>query len=585
MIKNVPVKNILMFVLLVTAGLCLPNSVWSLDSSAVVLRGAKVKKLAGGFSFTEGPAVDGRGNIYFSDIPNNRIHKWSLDGKLTTFLENSNGANGLFFDRAGNLLACEGAGRLVAIRVKVKAKAGIRGGLNTKAKLDTKTKVKTGSQAGVKVTADTETDAGTKSDIKAGTGTRTVVTVVPLAAEYHGKKFNSCNDLWITPAGGVYFTDPWYGKPEKMSQDGGHVYYLTPDKKKVVRVINDMIRPNGLIGTRDGKTLYVSDRVGKKTFRYKINPDGTLTHKTLFVEEGSDGMTIDTQGNIYITTDAVHVYSRQGGHIAVIPMPEQPSNVTFGGRDLKTLYITARKSLYSVRMQVKGYPAWCGAKGRYLTAGGQNIPDGYVLAYSSDFDDASAVADFEFTNPKKWRFTEAGNGSGALEFLGPGGYKPPVRSPRVIGLIADWQFGDFVLEADMLQTGRDYGHRDMCLFFGLQNPSRFYYVHIATKADPHAHNIFIVNDKPRTSIAKKTTGGINWGRGIWHRVRLERKISDGSIKLYYDDMTNPIMLAEDRTFGVGYIGFGSFDDTGKIDNIRIWSPRVVHKPANIYNSN
>jgi gluconolactonase len=493
----------------------------ALDGAAVTAPEAKVEKLADGFSFTEGPAVDGQGNIYFTDIPNNRIHKWSLDGKLTTFRENSGGANGLFFDKAGNLLACEGGGRrLVTIDPKGK--------------------------------------------------------VTPLATEYQRKKFNSCNDLWITPNGGVYFTDPRYGSREGMEQDGEHVYYLTRDRKKVIRVVSDMVRPNGLIGTPDGKTLYIADHGGKKTYRYKINPDGTLADKKLFANEGSDGMTIDTQGNVYLTTRAVQVYDPKGKKIATIVIPEGPANVTFGGKDLKTLFVTARKSLYAVPMRTQGYPARCAA------VGGQNIPAGYTLAYHQDFDEASVLAGFEFTNPAKWQFAKAGNGSGALESLGPGGYKAPVRSPGVIALIADRQFGNFILEADLLQTGKDYGHRDMCLFFGMQNPSQYYYVHMATKADNNAHNVFIVNKVPRTNIAKKTNKGIDWGRDVWHKVRLERNISSGSIKVYFDDLTEPIMLAEDKTHGVGYIGFGSFDDVGKIDNVRIWSPQVVMKPANIF---
>src|SRR4030043_21910 len=205
--------------------------------ASVVADGAIVEKLAGGFAFTEGPAADAQGNVYFSDIPNNRIHKWSLDGKLSTFRENTGGANGLYFDKDGNLLACEGGGRrLVSID----------------------------KQGQVSVLADS----------------------------YQGKKFNSLNDLWIDPKGGIYFTDPRYGDRDTMEQDGEHVYYLSPDRKKLIRVIDDMVRPNGLIGARNGKTLYVADHGGKKTFVYTVNKDGTLSNKKLFPPEGSDGMTI-----------------------------------------------------------------------------------------------------------------------------------------------------------------------------------------------------------------------------------------------------------------------------------------------------
>jgi len=271
---------------------------YAAEKASVVAPGAKVEKLAGGFSFTEGPAADAQGNIFFSDIPNNRIHKWSLDGKLSTFRENSGGSNGLYFDSKGNLLACEGTGRrLVSIDPQGK------------------------------------------------------VTV--LADKYKDKRFNSLNDLWIDPKGGIYFTDPRYGRRDDMEQDGEHVYYLSPDRKKLIRVIDDMVRPNGVIGTPDGKLLYVADHGGKKTFAYKINEDGTLSDKKLFAPEGSDGMTIDNEGNVYLTTSVVAVYNKKGEKIETIKVPEGPANVTFGDKDKRTLFITARTSLYSVSMWVK----------------------------------------------------------------------------------------------------------------------------------------------------------------------------------------------------------------------------------------
>jgi len=266
---------------------------------SVVAPGAEAKKLAGDFRFTEGPASDTAGNVYFTDIPNNHILKWSLEGKLSTFRENSGGANGLYFDKEGNLLACEGGGRrLVSITPKGK--------------------------------------------------------VSVLAAEYEGKKFNSLNDLWIDPEGGVYFTDPRYGNRDGMQQNGEHVYYLTPCGREIRRVIDDMVRPNGVIGTANGKRLYVTDHGGGKTFVYNVNKNGSLSDKKLFCSEGSDGMTIDARGNVYLTTDVVAVYNRQGEKIEEIKIPERPANVTFGGPDNKTLFVTARTSLYSVDMQVKG---------------------------------------------------------------------------------------------------------------------------------------------------------------------------------------------------------------------------------------
>lgn len=284
----------------VTMVLCvLVATGWSKEKKSLMALGAQVTKLAGDFKFTEGPAGDAEGNIYFSDIPNNRILKWSLDGKLSTFLENSGGANGLYFDKDGNLLACQGeARRLVSISPKGE------------------------------------------------------ITV--LADQYLGKKFNSPNDLWIDPKGGVYFSDPRYGNREGMEQDGEHVYYLTPDRKKVIRVISDMVRPNGLIGAPNGKRLYVADAGAGKIYTYEIGGDGTLSNKQPFAPEGSDGMTIDNQGNIYLTNKVVVVYDKKGKKVEEITVPESPSNVTFAGKDNRTLFITARTSLYAVEMKVKG---------------------------------------------------------------------------------------------------------------------------------------------------------------------------------------------------------------------------------------
>jgi gluconolactonase len=258
----------LMALLLVVAAIT-----YSAEKRSVVAPGAKVEKLAGGFSFTEGPAADAKDNVFFTDIPNNRIHKWSLDSKLSTSRENSGGSNGLFFDKSGNLLACEGGGRrLVSINPQGK------------------------------------------------------VTV--LADSYQGKPFNSLNDLWIDPKGGIYFTDPRYGNRDNMEQDGEHVYYLPPDSKKIIRVIDDMVRPNGVIGTPDGILLYVTDHGGRKTFVYTINENGTLSNKKLFASEGSDGMTIDNEGNVYLTTSAVTVYNKNGEKVDTIEVPERPANVT-----------------------------------------------------------------------------------------------------------------------------------------------------------------------------------------------------------------------------------------------------------------
>ena len=267
----------------------------------LIAEGAKPKKLAGGFRFTEGPAADKAGNVYFTDIPNSRIHKWdAAKGKLSVFREKTGRANGLYFDTKGNLFACEGGNRRVT-----------------------------------QVSADGK-------------------TTKVLTAKYDGKRYNSPNDLWIAPDGGIYFTDPRYGSQEGREIKGFHVYYISPDRKTVKRVLDDLKKPNGIVGTKDGKTLYVADPGARVTYRYKINDDATLSNKKLFCKSGSDGMTLDEKGNLYLTAGAVVVFNPQGKKIATIKFPERPANVTFGGKDRKTLFVTARTGFYSLAMRVKG---------------------------------------------------------------------------------------------------------------------------------------------------------------------------------------------------------------------------------------
>lgn len=183
---------------------------------------------------------------------------------------------------------------------------------------------------------------------------------------------------------------------------------------------------------------------------------------------------------------------------------------------------------------------------------------------------------FVFSDPNAWQHGKDDDGKGFLELHQQSKYKTKVRSPFNIALLSGQKFGSFTLEAELLQTGKDYGHRDMCVFFGFQDPSHFYYTHIATKTDDHAHNIFIVNDQPRTKISTKTTDGFDWGRDAWQKVRLVRDAESGKIEVFVNDMDKPMMVAEDKTFAEGFVGFGSFDDTGRVRNIRI-TPKS--KPA------
>jgi len=271
----------------------------------IIAQGAVVEKLAEGFLFTEGPAVDKQGNVYFTDQPNDRIMKWSTKGELSVFLENTGRANGMYFDKNGNLLSC----------------------------------------------SDMENEIWSIDP----NGEHVV-----LLTEYNGKRLNGPNDLWVRPDGGIYFTDPlyvrnyWTRDPERQ-QEGEHVYYMSPDYKTVFPVDTDLEQPNGIIGTPDGKLLYVADIKAGKTYVYDIQKDGTLAGKRLFAELGSDGMTIDSEGNIYLTGRGVTVFNKKGEQIEHIPVDARwTANVCFGGEDMKTLFITASQYLYGLRMNVKG---------------------------------------------------------------------------------------------------------------------------------------------------------------------------------------------------------------------------------------
>ncbi|MCW5552923.1 MAG: SMP-30/gluconolactonase/LRE family protein [Verrucomicrobiae bacterium] len=273
-------------------------------STSVIAPGAKLEKLAGDFKFTEGPTADKLGNVFFTDQPNNRILKWSVDGQLSTFLQPAGRANGMFFDAQGNLIACA----------------------------DEKMELWS-------ITPD---------------GKHTV-----LAGEFEGKPLNGPNDVWVRADGSLYFTDPFYKRPwwnhNDPPQGTQQVYFLSADRQPLKRVTTDLEQPNGIIGTPDGKTLYVADIRARKTYRYDIQPDGSLANKHLHCELGSDGMTLDTEGNLYLTGRGVIVFDKTGKQIAHIDVPEGwTANVSFGGKDHKTLFITASTGLYAIPMKYRG---------------------------------------------------------------------------------------------------------------------------------------------------------------------------------------------------------------------------------------
>ena len=205
-----------------------------------------------------------------------------------------------------------------------------------------------------------------------------------------------------------------------------------------------------------------------------------------------------------------------------------------------------------------------------------SIPDGYELVFSEDFSKESSNDRFAFASREHWKRVKVGDRF-ALEHADAGGsYRPPHRSPHNIALIGTHRFGSFILEYEVQQTGKEYGHRDACVFFNFVDPAHFYYTHIATKSDPHAHQIFTVNDAPRTAITTKGTKGFDWGpTDQWHRVRVVRDLTTGKIEVYVNELSQPIMVAMDKTHGLGFIGFGSFDDTGRVSNIRVYAPDAV----------
>jgi len=203
------------------------------------------------------------------------------------------------------------------------------------------------------------------------------------------------------------------------------------------------------------------------------------------------------------------------------------------------------------------------------------IPEGFDLVYQQEFDSDSSLKQFQFSDWSAWRWTTEGKSGGALELFQQSNYKPENRSPFNLAIVSDLKLGDLVLELDMKQTGKEYGHRDMCLFFGFQNPEQFYYTHLATAPDRNAHNIFLVNGAPRASFVEVPKSGVNWGDS-WKHIRLER--IGTAIQIYFEEMTLPVLQGQHDAFASGYIGFGSFDDTGCVDNVRVWAKSKESTP-------
>jgi gluconolactonase len=256
------------------------------------------------FKFTEGPSADKNGNVYFTDQPNDKIWKYGLDGKLAVFLTPSGRANGTYFDRQGNLLVC----------------------------------------------ADEHMQVWSVSPTK---------KVTVLFKDINGKHLNGPNDLWVDQKGGVYITDPYYQRDywerKAPELDAEKVYYLPKGKKELIMVSDALKKPNGVVGSPDGKTLYVADIGGNKIYRFSINPNGTLGSPEAIINQGADGITLDALGNLYLAGKGVTIYNQTGKQIGYIKIDEPwTANLCFGGKNNDELFITASTALYKIPMKVKG---------------------------------------------------------------------------------------------------------------------------------------------------------------------------------------------------------------------------------------
>lgn len=269
----------------------------------LITKDAENQLVSDQFSFTEGPATDSFGNVYFTDQPNDKIYFWDWKtNKIAEFRTGSGRANGTFFDKNDNLITCsDEKGQILKIN-----KSGI-------------------------------------AEI--------------ITADFNGKRLNGPNDLWVDKNSGIYFTDPLYVRDYwnnfKQEIQEKNLYYRNSDGK--ITKLDTFTQPNGIVGSQKFNKLYVSDIDANKTYVYDILGDGKLANKKLFCNLGSDGMTLDNLGNLYLTGKGVTVFDKNGTKILNIAVPENwTANVTFGGENFSTLFITASKSVYTLKMNVSG---------------------------------------------------------------------------------------------------------------------------------------------------------------------------------------------------------------------------------------
>jgi len=275
----------------------------------IVPKGAEIERLATGFRFTEGPVWNFQeGCLLFSDIRANQIKKWSPAEGVTTFREPSGNSNGLTYDKAGRLLACEHGNRRLSR---------------------------------------TERDG----------------TITVLADNFRGKRLNSPNDVVVKSNGAIYFTDPPYGiKPEEQELPFQGVFRLFPEDGELTLLVKDFDRPNGLAFSPDEKVFYIADSSTKRHIRvFDVNQDGILSNGRLFAvlqskEPGNpDGMKVDVKGHLYVAAaGGIWVFTSTGERLGIIRVPETPANCAWGDADWRNLYITARTSLYRVRLGIQG---------------------------------------------------------------------------------------------------------------------------------------------------------------------------------------------------------------------------------------
>lgn len=310
-------KNLILATLALTAPAALSAADLQPDQAAAFARcfpaGATVTKLAGDMGFIEGPVwVKSGGYLVFSDIPNDELKQWKPGGPVTTYRKPSRNANGNTLDLAGRLLSCEHSGRRVAIQEK----------------------------------------------------DGTVRTVVDT---FEGKKFNSPNDVVVHSDGSLWFTDPEYGlrtnpqtkQREGKEQPGNYVYRHDPKTGKTTAVVKDFVQPNGLAFSPDEKKLYVADSGSPRHIRvFDVGVNGTLSNGRVFCtidQGGPDGIRVDTEGRVWSSAgNGVQIFAPDGQRIGKINTPESAANLCFGGEDGRTLFITARKSLYAIKVSVTG---------------------------------------------------------------------------------------------------------------------------------------------------------------------------------------------------------------------------------------